>query len=60
MDWPCRAADIQPHPAPSTVKGLGFHGIGVRDTDHNSKTPMVVVHVDQQEKNRPDVVFIDA
>jgi len=60
MDIPCRAADITPHPNPNTVKGLGFHGIGIRNTDHNVRTPMVVVHVDQQLKNKPDTVFIDA
>jgi len=59
MMWPSRAADIRPHPKPATVKGLGFHGIGVRDTDNNSKTARVVVHLDHHPKTAVDTVFVD-
>ena len=58
--WPGRAVDFQPHPAPIKAKGLGFHGIGVRNTDGNPRTPMVTIHVDQHPSLRKDTVFTDA
>jgi len=57
--WPARAVDIYPHPKPSVVKGLGFHGIGVRNTDSNPKTARVVVHLDINPKTPKDTVFVD-